>query len=121
MSPTIYAADRRSLQDNSRMRAAHQFCQCALAIFNRCAAQVFTVEFNKIESNQQRISTVRCWRMRVEPRQPALIGDDGFPVDQERVRPRQCGVRRRRRRIGGASDGRHEANQAAFDARLCSR
>ena len=46
------------VQNNSRMRTPRQFCQDALALLDGRTPQIFTVEFDQVESDQHRIITV---------------------------------------------------------------
>jgi len=42
------------VEHNPGVRAAHQFCQFALALLERHSPQIFTLEFDQIESDQNR-------------------------------------------------------------------
>jgi hypothetical protein len=55
----------------------------ALALLDWRAPQIFAIEFDQIESDQQCIVTVALVADEVEHRQPALIGDNRLAVEQE--------------------------------------
>jgi hypothetical protein len=50
----VAVATKNLVHDNARMRAAHQLCQCALALLDWRAAQLLAVEFDQVESDQHR-------------------------------------------------------------------
>jgi hypothetical protein len=71
------------VQDNSRMRTVHQFRHSALALLDWRVPQVFVVQFDQVERDQQCIVTVALVANEVEYRQTTVVGDDGFTIEQE--------------------------------------
>jgi hypothetical protein len=67
----VAVAFENLVEDNSRMLAAHQFCQLALALLDWSTPQVFAVQFNRVESDQHRIVTVALTADQIEHRQLA--------------------------------------------------
>jgi hypothetical protein len=65
------------------MRAAHQFCQFALALLDWHASQDFAFEFDQVKSDQHCIGTVALVADQIEYRQTAFVRDNGFAVEQE--------------------------------------
>ena len=54
----VAVAFKNLVQDNSRMRASQQFCQCALTLLDWRTPQVFAVQFNQFEREQHRVGPV---------------------------------------------------------------
>ena len=68
------------------MRAAHQFCQFALALLDWRSPQVFAVQFGQVESDQHRIVTMALMPNEIEHRQTTVVSDDSQAGEQERAR-----------------------------------
>ena len=50
------------VEHNAGVWPAHQFCQFALALLDGRTPQVFTFEFDQVESDQNRVFLVEAWR-----------------------------------------------------------
>jgi hypothetical protein len=73
------------IHNNAGLKAAEQPCQRALAFFNPCATQVFTVQLEHIEGAQLGADVMPMPADQVENRQPLVVGDNRFAVDYARM------------------------------------
>jgi hypothetical protein len=69
----IAVADEMLVDDDARMRAAHQFRQRSLALFERRPAQIIAVEFDQVESTEQGGVVVAPGAEPLKDREPGFV------------------------------------------------